>query len=58
MEEYSVSYLILAFLVGLVIGGIVFYRKGKIDAYQEISDKNMEDIRRRDNRETDYRLPR
>jgi membrane protein DedA with SNARE-associated domain len=46
-------YLLLSFLAGAIIGGIVMYFKGKRDGLQLLSDEILEDIKRKDQRAGD-----
>ena len=51
--------LLLSFLAGAVVGVVVFgtllYCKGKRDGLQALSDENMEDIKRKDQRDKENR---
>ena len=51
-------YLMLSFLSGAFIGGIIMYYKGKRDGLNLLSDGIMEDVSRGDRRNEENRVRR
>jgi hypothetical protein len=52
------TYLLLSFLAGAVIGGIMAYYKGKRDGLRQLSNEILEDVRRKDQRDKENRVRR
>ena len=51
-------YLLLSFLLGVVVGGIALYWKGKRDGLNQLSNEIMEDVIRVDQRNEANRVRR
>ena len=45
------TYLLLSFLAGVVVGGIFLYYKGKRDGLHQLSDEILDDVRRKEQRD-------
>ena len=54
----TMTYLVLSFLLGAFIGGIVMYYKGKSDGLNQLADEILEDVRRGDRRNEENRVRR
>jgi len=52
------TYLVLSFLLGAFIGGIIMYYKGKRDGLGMLTDGIMEDVGRGDRRNEENRVRR
>jgi hypothetical protein len=52
------TYLLLSFLAGVVVGGIAMYCKGKRDGLNHLSNEILDDVRRKEQRDGANRVRR